>query len=419
MSDNLKATTDLSDEEALKQFLLDIDCLNALNPWRNTFNLFDVLKISKTEIRHSNMLAWLLDPNENHGLQDNVIKGFIEQLVKKLNNDTVNIFDLLLMNFYSFKVYREWKSIDILLVSEECKIVICVENKVYSGEHDNQLNRYRDVVKAHYTANSEGELYTHYFVYLTPNGDDASDSENWNNLTYFDLIQIIEASVGKSYLLPDSELLIKNYIETVRWHIVGDENLIRICNDIYKKHKKALDLIYENKADSTQEITNFMAEYMKQSALAGEMFSVNWNKCSKSYLRFTSTSMSRLLVDRDAETSGWKTRNHYFYEITNTRGVIRLQLSLSKGTLSSEERDNYFKRVLTAAVAHDKKLAWTWNEWKIIKSWVLLRYNDNDTIDDIEAALSKKLDKTLASLLEYEEEICDNVAKQGLVPIIK
>ena len=45
----------LSNEEALQDFLLDIDCLNELQPWTGHFNLFDVLKISKTEIRHSNM----------------------------------------------------------------------------------------------------------------------------------------------------------------------------------------------------------------------------------------------------------------------------------------------------------------------------------------------------------------------------
>ena len=33
----------ISDEEALQNFLLDIDCLDALLPWTKRFNLFDVL----------------------------------------------------------------------------------------------------------------------------------------------------------------------------------------------------------------------------------------------------------------------------------------------------------------------------------------------------------------------------------------
>lgn len=30
------------------------------------FNPFKILKVDKFEIRHSNMIAWLLDPMENH-----------------------------------------------------------------------------------------------------------------------------------------------------------------------------------------------------------------------------------------------------------------------------------------------------------------------------------------------------------------
>lgn len=61
-------SNEISDKEALQNLLLDIQCLDRLSKWSNRFNLFDVLKISGTEIRHSNVLAWLLDPNENHGL---------------------------------------------------------------------------------------------------------------------------------------------------------------------------------------------------------------------------------------------------------------------------------------------------------------------------------------------------------------
>ena len=47
----------ISNEQALQDFLLDISCLDELAPWTSQFNIFDVLKITKTEIRHSNMLS--------------------------------------------------------------------------------------------------------------------------------------------------------------------------------------------------------------------------------------------------------------------------------------------------------------------------------------------------------------------------
>lgn len=69
---------DVDGAKALKEFLLDIECLDPLAEWTSKFNLFDILKITRTEIRHSNMLSWLLNPSENHGLGDSIIRGFMD-----------------------------------------------------------------------------------------------------------------------------------------------------------------------------------------------------------------------------------------------------------------------------------------------------------------------------------------------------
>ena len=100
----------------LKDFLLDIECLDPLSEWTSPFNLFDILKISRVEIRHSNMLSWLLNPNENHGFGDRIIRGFVQYVVAAFPNK-VNVFETLLMDCYSFMIMREWHSIDILAVS--------------------------------------------------------------------------------------------------------------------------------------------------------------------------------------------------------------------------------------------------------------------------------------------------------------
>jgi hypothetical protein len=71
------------ENKALKDFLLDISCLNALDNWKDEVNIFDVLKVTNAEIRHSNILAWLLDPNENHGIGDSFLKEFIMNVMRK------------------------------------------------------------------------------------------------------------------------------------------------------------------------------------------------------------------------------------------------------------------------------------------------------------------------------------------------
>ena len=116
----------LTDEQVLQNFLLDIRCLDKLLPWIGKFNIFDVLKISKNEIRHSNVLCWLLDPSENHGFGDAFIKGVFQRIVENDIEDKHDIFKTLLSDMYSFSVQREWKNIDILLVSNEEKIVLAI-----------------------------------------------------------------------------------------------------------------------------------------------------------------------------------------------------------------------------------------------------------------------------------------------------
>ena len=65
-------------KKILEEFLLDIDILDKLDGYMNKFNVFDVLRISKMEIRHSNMLAWLLNPKETHGLGDTFLRKFLQ-----------------------------------------------------------------------------------------------------------------------------------------------------------------------------------------------------------------------------------------------------------------------------------------------------------------------------------------------------
>ena len=88
--------------KALKNFLLDIECLDPLSEWTSKFNLFDILKITRTEIRHSNMLSWLLSPNENHGLGDSIIRGFIQYVVTSFSEEADVFFFLFSFLFFTY-----------------------------------------------------------------------------------------------------------------------------------------------------------------------------------------------------------------------------------------------------------------------------------------------------------------------------
>jgi len=66
-----------SDIEFLKDFIHENEELEKLESIIDRFNIFRSLNIIDNEIRHSNFLAWLLDPSETHGLGDYFLNLFL------------------------------------------------------------------------------------------------------------------------------------------------------------------------------------------------------------------------------------------------------------------------------------------------------------------------------------------------------
>ncbi|PQD88161.1 PD-(D/E)XK nuclease family protein, partial [Enterococcus faecium] len=108
----------IDEKKCLKNLLEDMDDIEErLSKWTGKANIFQILKLSKNEIRHSNFLAFLFAPNEIHNLSDEFFKMFLKRYIDS-NDDTkaaINYFDALLNSYEDLIVYRENKNIDILL----------------------------------------------------------------------------------------------------------------------------------------------------------------------------------------------------------------------------------------------------------------------------------------------------------------
>ena len=105
--ENTDCTTRNDDKESLLRFLQDADCLDSLSKWTNEFNIFDVLGVSRAEIRHSNMLGWLLDPNENHGLGDSFLYGIISKISQNIGTDNALHFLSSDLNFKRMAIFAD------------------------------------------------------------------------------------------------------------------------------------------------------------------------------------------------------------------------------------------------------------------------------------------------------------------------
>ncbi len=252
-------------QDLLEAFICDKD-LKELEQMFGKFNIFDCLKLTRTEIRHSNFLAWLLDPNETHGLKDYFLKEFLKHILKskkkeiaEINGKEIDlknsenpdeiikrtysvpsIFDIDYWDMTETEIFRELEYIDLLLVDEKNKFVFIIENKIDSFQHSNQLARYRDYVDEQYP----NTTYQKLFIYLKPKKETVE--KPYIYLSYQTVRDTIKELIDdKNDKISDEILVaIKHYQEVLERDIMNSEDeLTKICRQIYRKHKSAIDLI--------------------------------------------------------------------------------------------------------------------------------------------------------------------------------
>jgi hypothetical protein len=67
------------DLKALEAFVVDNPELERLEALLDQFNIFEAIGVVRQELRHSDFLAFLLDPHQKHGLRD----AFARRLLQK------------------------------------------------------------------------------------------------------------------------------------------------------------------------------------------------------------------------------------------------------------------------------------------------------------------------------------------------
>ena len=389
---------EISNEEALQNLLLDIDCLDELLPWTGKFNIFDVLKVSRAEIRHSNMLAWLLDPNENHGIGDLFLRLVLQKLIHNDSNGRYNVFQLLLNDNYSFTVYREWKNIDILLISDENKTLIAFENKIASHEHSNQLNRYREILQNDFPA------YNQIYVFLTPDGEKPSDIENWDVMTYSTVVELLDLVVQRDGIAPDVLLMLQNYISILRRDIVDDQQLIEICNKIYNKHRKALDLIYENRFNNANLISDTVRGALTKVAEAGTILFAPARK-NNVYVQFHSPVMDKIFPPLENDISSYSTNRVYTYFVYIKDTTLTAYFELGGWNVPAEHQ-KMMDAIVERYKPKDKtKEGFRYKRIFKTKSYVIDEENMEDSIYEI-------TDQLIRELLNSEQQLAAYLSKQ-------
>ena len=309
-----------SDKELLEEFIINNENLEHLEDIVNDFNIFTSLNLINNEIRHSNFLSWIMNPKENHNLKDYFLSSLLKIISMRASSSGINapsIFDIDNWSFIETEILREWRNIDILIKDDNHKLICVIENKIYSKEHSSQLRRYKEIVEEEYPN------YQKMFVYLTIEGDEASEDE-YLSINYHDIIKIIthiidnkSASIGEKILI-----FISHYREMFRRYIMENSEIQEICKKIYKKHKKALDLIFEYKPDKILENHDFIIDVIRKRS------EIILDSESKKFIRFIPKSLDFIKKDGD----GWtKSKRILLFEIYNDSNGINLYLIIGPG----------------------------------------------------------------------------------------
>ena len=170
------------------------------------FNMFATLGVAHYEVTHSAIIASFLDPKESHGQGDKFLKLFLSIIGDETELDTAN------SNVYTESSNEDGR-IDILIEDNNKKAII-IENKIYAGDQNEQLKRY-----AHFACNKYKNGYSIY--YLTLDGVDASEQSakdtKYKRISYAqDILNWLEQCIKESATTPlirETLIQYKNHIK--------------------------------------------------------------------------------------------------------------------------------------------------------------------------------------------------------------
>ena len=253
MEKNLDPSSDLKYRN--KYTLDDFESLFVNNPdldsigdYVSKFNPIKVMGMTRMEIRHSAILAWLLNPKETHGLGDRFLKAFISEALRDHNAEMLpSALQVSQADMTDTEVRREWRQIDILLISPRNGWIFIIENKVDSRQRKNQLKDYFELVESVFDSH-QPSLKRGIFLTLW---DEAPQDDRYAPIQYGAVCGILEQLSRPSLhaLKHEVATFVDHYLEVVK-EIVGmseeRKELEQLAKQLYRDHGPILDFIFEH-----------------------------------------------------------------------------------------------------------------------------------------------------------------------------
>jgi len=206
--------------------------LKQLEEALSKFNVFEAIGATHKELWHSDFLAFLLNPKQNHGLGNEFTKRLMRYVTPPMPE---------VDSWGDVSVRREYKHIDILVQDEARRVSVIIENKIWSPEGERQLSSYWDAIASEHT----DSVWHIRGIYLTPGGQPPSnerDRKNYHALSYGEVKDVLSnvLETKRGHLRGDVKLVIEHYVDMLRRFIVGNADPNAFARKIYFEHRLAI-----------------------------------------------------------------------------------------------------------------------------------------------------------------------------------
>ena len=367
---------------ALEQFLMDVSLQEFAQLVAEQGREFDALDfvgnarlgsgsaLWADEEFQSNLLAWLLHPQESHGAGDTFLVAFLHQSGAPPKVVDADWSTAVVQREWVNLVNGHWGYLDILVLNEASSTLLAIENKVFSSEHSGQLTRYRTAL---------AELYpnlTRHHVFLTPQGTEPYEKAErgfWMPVSYSAIIKAVRraANDAPNPINEEVRTFLRQYATTLRRNIVPDTAIAQRARRIYLENREMMDLIIENRVNWATEAKQMLKDAIERQ----EAWKLDVEDAA--YVRFRATEWDKFPSTQTGV--GWAPRSTalMLFEFRLHDGLPSLDLALSTG---NQENGPAREALFEAVHQHPESFRPTINE--LSDGWVVLHL-DQDRILEV------------------------------------
>lgn len=380
----------------LTNFLMYCPELSKLEATLSQFNIFRVLRADQNELRHSNMLAWLFNPDESHGLDDLFLRRWLMEIFQRAAtvdpkpSDWVSPIVVDILTIERVEVQREFENIDLLFTirTKDAGVwVVCIENKVNSVEGVGQLKRYYERVSKRYH-----DATKRIFILLSKHGVRPSHPEYMEG-SYDEVFHVLDRCVAEreDVIGPEPRILIDHYRKLLMEDFMEESEASQLARQIYLRHKTALDFIFENKVDPIFEATNALETALKSKSSA---LGISMERTNKGYVRFIPVEWD---IPKNIGGSAWGP-NGRFLVCEVTLWGKQVELHITSGKAPNAWADSLWEHM----AAEPFKREWKKRPVQYIKPYKaksnikvndLIELGDDETGNILMAWLEEEIDK--------------------------